>query len=119
MASAGFWGAAAALLSMAAARGPRTGVAATTATLACAAWARGGFSVNHMDIAPGQAGLVMGVSNTAGTLAGRSSKRGPAMRSVGPRMWLQKHEHSTRWLKGALQPADMLAQPHVPELLAG
>ena len=56
---------------MAAARGTRTGVAATTAALACAAWARGGFSVNHMDIAPAQAGLVMGVSNTAGTLAGR------------------------------------------------
>ncbi|KAE8660975.1 putative anion transporter 6 [Hibiscus syriacus] len=31
-------------------------------------WA--GFAVNHMDIAPKYAGIVMGVSNTAGTLAG-------------------------------------------------
>ncbi|GKE84439.1 probable anion transporter 5, partial [Tanacetum coccineum] len=28
------------------------------------------FAVNHMDIAPRYAGIVMGVSNTAGTLAG-------------------------------------------------
>ncbi|GJT46722.1 hypothetical protein Tco_0955437 [Tanacetum coccineum] len=28
------------------------------------------FGVNHMDIAPRYAGIVMGVSNTAGTLAG-------------------------------------------------
>ena len=27
---------------------------------------RGGFSVNHMDIAPKYAGVVMGISNTAG-----------------------------------------------------
>lgn len=31
---------------------------------------RAGFAVNHMDIAPRYAGIVMGVSNTAGTLAG-------------------------------------------------
>ncbi|KAE8668274.1 putative anion transporter 7 [Hibiscus syriacus] len=31
---------------------------------------RSGFAVNHMDIAPRYAGIVMGVSNTAGTLAG-------------------------------------------------
>ncbi|KAE8702190.1 putative anion transporter 5 [Hibiscus syriacus] len=31
---------------------------------------RAGFAVNHMDIAPKYAGIVMGVSNTAGTLAG-------------------------------------------------
>ncbi|KAK4775313.1 hypothetical protein SAY86_010248 [Trapa natans] len=31
---------------------------------------RAGFAVNHMDIAPIYAGIVMGVSNTAGTLAG-------------------------------------------------
>ncbi|CAI5983348.1 unnamed protein product [Closterium sp. NIES-65] len=30
----------------------------------------GSFSVNHMDIAPRYAGPVMGISNTAGTLAG-------------------------------------------------
>ncbi|KAL2621517.1 hypothetical protein R1flu_001722 [Riccia fluitans] len=32
--------------------------------------ARAGFAVNHMDIAPRYAGIVMGVSNTAGTVAG-------------------------------------------------
>ncbi|XP_020236416.1 probable anion transporter 5 [Cajanus cajan] len=31
---------------------------------------RAGFAVNHMDVAPRYAGIVMGVSNTAGTLAG-------------------------------------------------
>ena len=72
IAAAGFWGAAISLLGMASARGTRSGVLATTAALGCAAFARGGFSVNHMDIAPGQAGMLMGVSNTAGTFAGES-----------------------------------------------
>ncbi|CAK8575229.1 unnamed protein product [Lathyrus sativus] len=31
---------------------------------------RAGFAVNHIDVAPRYAGIVMGVSNTAGTLAG-------------------------------------------------
>ena len=31
---------------------------------------RGGFAVNHMDVAPRYAGAVMALSNTAGTLAG-------------------------------------------------
>ncbi|XP_077240649.1 putative anion transporter 6 [Tasmannia lanceolata] len=31
---------------------------------------RAGFAVNHLDVAPKYAGIVMGVSNTAGTLAG-------------------------------------------------
>ena len=35
-----------------------------------AAIARGGFAVNHMDIAPRYAGVLMGLSNSAGTLAG-------------------------------------------------
>ncbi|KAL7173778.1 hypothetical protein ACSBR2_033104 [Camellia fascicularis] len=34
------------------------------------ALARAGFAINHMDIALRYAGIVMGVSNTAGTLAG-------------------------------------------------
>lgn len=34
------------------------------------AFGRAGFAVNHLDIAPRYAGIVMGVSNTAGTLAG-------------------------------------------------
>lgn len=55
---------------MPAAHGPAQGIAATTLTLTMAGLARGGFSVNHMDIAPRHAGVVMGISNTAGTLAG-------------------------------------------------
>ncbi|KAJ8563724.1 hypothetical protein K7X08_032176 [Anisodus acutangulus] len=39
-------------------------------TLGFLALGRAGFAVNHMDIAPRYAGIVMGDSNTAGTLAG-------------------------------------------------
>ena len=46
------------------------GVLATSITLGMAGIARGGFSVNHMDIAPRHAGVFMGLSNTAGTVAG-------------------------------------------------
>ncbi|CAK0786033.1 hypothetical protein CVIRNUC_009246 [Coccomyxa viridis] len=66
----GFWGAGLALLAMPMARTVGAGLAATSATLGLAGFARGGFSVNHMDIAPRHAGVVMGISNTAGTVAG-------------------------------------------------
>ncbi len=46
------------------------GVFVTTLTLGCLGFSRGGFSVNHMDIAPKYAGMVMGISNTAGTVSG-------------------------------------------------
>ncbi|PSC75289.1 putative anion transporter 5 [Micractinium conductrix] len=68
--TAGFWSAAVALMLMPGARSVGAGVLWTTLTLACAGFSRGGFSVNHMDIAPKYAGVVMGISNTAGTLAG-------------------------------------------------
>lgn len=48
------------------ASGAISGVAATTLTLGTLGFSRGGFSVNHMDIAPKYAGVVMGISNTAG-----------------------------------------------------
>jgi hypothetical protein len=67
---AGFVGAAVSLLFMPAATGVTSGVLATSCTLGFAGLARGGFSVNHMDIAPKYAGVVMGISNTAGTLSG-------------------------------------------------
>lgn len=67
---AGFWGTAAALLVMPLAGSAAEGVAAVSAALGAAGVARGGFSVNHMDIAPHYAGVFMGLSNTAGTLAG-------------------------------------------------
>lgn len=53
------------------AKGMPGGVTAITSVLGLAGFARGGFSVNHMDIAPKYAGILMGISNTAGTLAGR------------------------------------------------
>ena len=68
--SAGFVGAAIALMFMPRATDVASGVSATTSALALAGFARGGFSVNHMDIAPKYAGILMGISNTAGTLAG-------------------------------------------------
>lgn len=60
-----------ALMFMPKARSVASGVTATTFALGLAGFARGGFSVNHMDIAPKYAGILMGISNTAGTLAGK------------------------------------------------
>lgn len=68
--TAGFGMAAIALMLMPGAQGIGTGVLFTTLALGACGFARGGFSVNHMDIAPKFAGVLMGVSNTAGTLAG-------------------------------------------------
>ncbi|PKA59752.1 putative anion transporter 7 [Apostasia shenzhenica] len=45
-------------------------VLCSSISLGFLALGRAGFAVNHMDIAPRHAGIVMGVSNTAGTLAG-------------------------------------------------
>lgn len=55
-----------ALMSMPLASGMLGGVLATTFTMGTLGFSRGGFSVNHMDIAPKYAGVVMGISNTAG-----------------------------------------------------
>jgi hypothetical protein len=55
-----------ALMTMPMASGMLTGVMATTLTMGTLGFSRGGFSVNHMDIAPKYAGVVMGISNTAG-----------------------------------------------------
>ena len=66
----GFFSAVAALMLMPSATGVASGVVFTTLTLGTLGFSRGGFSVNHMDIAPKYAGVVMGISNTAGTLSG-------------------------------------------------
>ncbi|CAL5424129.1 unnamed protein product [Camellia sinensis] len=42
----------------------------SSVALGSLALARAGFAINHMDIAPMYAGIIIGVSNTAGTLAG-------------------------------------------------
>jgi hypothetical protein len=62
----GMLSAIAALLSMPLASGLMSGVLATTLTMGTLGFSRGGFSVNHMDIAPKYAGVLMGISNTAG-----------------------------------------------------
>lgn len=61
----------AALMTMPMATGMLSGVFATTLTMGTLGFSRGGFSVNHMDIAPRYAGMVMGISNTAGEGASR------------------------------------------------
>lgn len=66
----GFWGASLALLCMPLAGSKLVGLMVVTWLLGILGFARGGFSVNHMDIAPKYAGPLMGISNTAGTLAG-------------------------------------------------
>lgn len=68
--AAGFWGSAFALLCMPVTRGRLSGLLVVTWLLGILGFSRGGFSVNHMDIAPKYAGPLMGISNTAGTLAG-------------------------------------------------
>uniref|UniRef100_A0A1D1XXH2 Putative anion transporter 7 n=1 Tax=Anthurium amnicola TaxID=1678845 RepID=A0A1D1XXH2_9ARAE len=45
-------------------------VICSSVSLGFLALGRAGFAVNHLDVAPRYAGIVMGVSNTAGTLAG-------------------------------------------------
>ena len=67
---AGFLGATAALMLMPMATSVGSGVASTSVALGFLGCARGGFSVNHMDVAPKYAGVLLGISNTAGTLAG-------------------------------------------------
>ena len=46
------------------------GLTMATMSLAFLGFARAGFAVNHMDIAPEYAGVIMAISNTAGTVAG-------------------------------------------------
>ena len=65
-----------ALLCMPLASGRYSGLLVVSWLLGMAGFSRGGFSVNHMDIAPKYAGPLMGISNTAGTLAGRETVAG-------------------------------------------
>lgn len=48
----------------------RDGLLYTTLALSSLGLCRGGWAVNHMDIAPRHAGVVMAIANGAGTLAG-------------------------------------------------
>ncbi|KAL2538343.1 putative anion transporter 5 [Forsythia ovata] len=66
----GFVVASFALMALPIFRTPGGVVFCSSVALGFLALGRAGFAVNHMDIAPRYAGIVMGVSNTAGTLAG-------------------------------------------------
>eukprot|EP00897_Mesotaenium_endlicherianum_P002692 jgi/Mesen1/2450/ME000158S01644 len=66
----GFAAAAVALMVMPHLASVSGAVLCSSVALGACALARAGFAVNHLDIAPRYAGIVMGVSNTAGTIAG-------------------------------------------------
>ncbi|KAJ8774494.1 hypothetical protein K2173_016940 [Erythroxylum novogranatense] len=66
----GFFVASLALIAIPIFRTSTGAVFCSSVALGFLALGRAGFAVNHMDIAPRYAGIVMGVSNTAGTLAG-------------------------------------------------
>ncbi|KAF8092874.1 hypothetical protein N665_0399s0010 [Sinapis alba] len=66
----GFLVASAALMALPQFRTSEGVILCSSVALGFLALGRAGFAVNHMDIAPRYAGIVMGVSNTAGTLAG-------------------------------------------------
>lgn len=66
----GFVVASAALMALPLFRTPDGVVFCSSMALGFLALGRAGFAVNHMDVAPRYAGIVMGISNTAGTLAG-------------------------------------------------
>ena len=68
--SVGFLVSAAGLAALCTASTPAAGAAAVALALGGAGFARGGFAVNHMDVAPKWAAAVMALSNTAGTAAG-------------------------------------------------
>ncbi|KAH6757901.1 phosphate transporter 4 [Perilla frutescens var. hirtella] len=66
----GFVVASVALMALPLFRTPDGVVFCSSVALGFLALGRAGFAVNHMDVAPRYAGIVMGISNTAGTLAG-------------------------------------------------
>ena len=68
--SSGFAAASIALLALPGARTLEGTVGLACCAMGALALARGGYSVNHMDIAPRHAGVLMGVSNGAGSMAG-------------------------------------------------
>uniref|UniRef100_A0A0D9XPX4 Major facilitator superfamily (MFS) profile domain-containing protein n=1 Tax=Leersia perrieri TaxID=77586 RepID=A0A0D9XPX4_9ORYZ len=66
----GFVISAIALMALPLFRTPSGAIFCSSVSLGFLALGRAGFAVNHMDVAPKFAGIVMGISNTAGTLAG-------------------------------------------------
>jgi ACS family sodium-dependent inorganic phosphate cotransporter len=70
MQSIGFGGAASFLLLISVASNVTEAIFIMSCATAATAFMGGGFAVNHLDIAPRHAGVLMGLTNTAGTLPG-------------------------------------------------
>ena len=68
----GFGGEALFLIGVAFARSETTAVACLIIAVGCSGFAISGFNVNHLDIAPRYASILMGISNGVGTFAGWS-----------------------------------------------
>ena len=75
MQSIGFLGPAAALVAIGQVHSVPLAIALMCAALGLGSFALSGYASNHLDIAPRYAGALMGLSNTAGTLA-RCDRRG-------------------------------------------
>jgi MFS transporter, ACS family, solute carrier family 17 (sodium-dependent inorganic phosphate cotransporter), other len=103
----GFWATVVLLLLMPAASTVFQGLVILSLCLGACGLSRGGFSVNHMDIAPKYAGVVMGISNTAGTVSGiiGVSATGFILESAGGSTeragWYQSHALAALLLVGA------------------
>ncbi len=69
----GFGGITASMMSVSFASDAYSAIAIMTIGACLGAFVTGGFSVNHMDLAPNHAGSLLGITNTAGTIAGAIS----------------------------------------------
>lgn len=69
----GFGGISVSMISVGYAPDAYSAIAIMSAGAALGAFVTGGFSVNHMDLAPQHAGSLLGITNTAGTFAGAIS----------------------------------------------
>ncbi len=73
MMTVGFGGISFAMISVSFADDAYTAIIIMAVGSALGAFVTGGFSVNHMDLAPKHAGSLLGITNTAGTLSGAIS----------------------------------------------
>lgn len=79
MQSIGFLGPAVALLGLNAVKSPMVAAAWLTAAVGLSAFSQAGFLVNYQEIGPKYAGVLHGMSNTAGTLAAIISTMGTGL----------------------------------------
>jgi len=70
MQAIGSAGPALALIALASVKDANTAVVLLTLSMALSAFSYAGFASNHLDIAPRHAGIIFGISNTAGTIPG-------------------------------------------------